>query len=108
MCRASQFDPRVRFFVEVGDSWGNNSTSVRGDVAAEVTKPKRHDCGDLIIRGHSLLGETLLKRRLLDALDLASLGRPEAVPRDDRAAKLKLAATESFSTIAKVTYESHC
>jgi hypothetical protein len=79
-------------------SWrqlGNSSTIVRGDVAAEVTKPKRQDCGDLIILGHSLLGETLLKRRLLDVLDLAIhsllVGQGKPFFRDDRAAKLKLA-----------------
>ena len=49
----------------------NNSTIVRGDVAAEVTKLKQQDGGDLLILGHGLLGETLLKQRLLDVLDLA-------------------------------------
>ena len=49
----------------------NNSTIVRGEVAAEVTKLKQQDGGDLLILGHGLLGETLLKQRLLDVLDLA-------------------------------------
>jgi dihydrofolate reductase len=34
----------------------NNSTVVRGDVAAEVTKLKQQDGGDLLILGHGLLG----------------------------------------------------
>jgi len=37
----------------------NNSTVVRGDVAAEATKLKQEDGGDLLILGHGLLGETL-------------------------------------------------
>ena len=35
------------------------------------TKLKQQDGGDLLILGHGLLGETLLKQRLLDVLDLA-------------------------------------
>jgi hypothetical protein len=56
----------------------NNSTIVRGDVAAEVAKLKQQDGGDLLILGHGLLGEALLKQRLLDVLDVdpSRLGRP--------------------------------
>src|SRR5215468_9306921 len=49
----------------------NNSTLVRGDVVAEVTRLKQQEGGDLLIYGHGLLGETLLRRRLLDVLDLS-------------------------------------
>jgi dihydrofolate reductase len=87
----------------------NNSTIVRGDVAAEVTKLKQQDGGDLLILGHGLLGETLLKQRLLDVLDLAIypvlLGHGKPFFREGQAVKLKLAATKSFSKIVKVTYE---
>jgi len=51
----------------------NNSTIVRGDDAAEVTKLKQQDGGDLLLLGHGLLGETLLQRRLIDVLDLSIL-----------------------------------
>ncbi len=87
----------------------NNSTIIRGDVATEVTKLKQQDGGDLLILGHGLLGETLLKHRLLDVLDVAIhpvlVGRGKPFFREDQAVKLKLAATKSFSKIVKITYE---
>jgi dihydrofolate reductase len=88
----------------------NNSTIVRGDVAAEVAKLKQQpDGGDLLILGHGLLGETLLRQRLLDVLDLAIhpvlVGHGKPFFREGQAVKLKLAATKSFSKIIKVTYE---
>jgi len=87
----------------------NNSTIVRGDVAAEVTKLKQQEGGDLLILGHGLLGETLLKQRLLDVLDLAIhpvlLGHGKPFFREGQAVKLKLAAAKCFSKIVKVTYE---
>src|SRR5262249_39399819 len=39
----------------------NNSTLIRGDVAAEVAKLKAEPGGDLLIYGHGQLAETLLK-----------------------------------------------
>jgi dihydrofolate reductase len=87
----------------------NNSIVVRGDVAAEVTKLKQQDGGDLLLLGHGLLGETLLKHRLLDVLDLAIhpvvVGHGKPFFREGQAAKLKLAATKTFSKIVKLTYE---
>jgi dihydrofolate reductase len=87
----------------------SNSTIVRGDVAAEVTKLKQQDGGDLLILGHGLLGETLLKHRLLDVLDLAIhpvlLGDGKPLFREGQAVKLKPAATRSFSKVVKVSYE---
>jgi len=87
----------------------NNSSIVRGDVAAEVTKFKQQDGGDLPVLGHGLLGETLLRRRLIDVLDLSVLpvivGHGKPFFREGQAVKLKLAATKSFSKIVKLTYE---
>jgi dihydrofolate reductase len=48
----------------------NNSILVRGDIAAEVKKLKQQEGGDLLVFGHGLIGETLLKQNLLDVLDL--------------------------------------
>ncbi len=74
-----------------------------------MTKLKQQDGGDLLILGHGLLGETLLKQRLLDVLDLAIypvlVGHGRPFSREGQAVKLKLAATKSFSKIVKVTYE---
>jgi dihydrofolate reductase len=93
--------------VEIAE-W-SNSTIVRGDVAAEVTKLKQQNGGDLLILGHGLLGQTLLKQRLVDVLDVAIypelVGHGRPFLREGQAAKLKLAATKSFSKIVKLTYE---
>jgi dihydrofolate reductase len=87
----------------------NNSTIVRGDVAAEVIKLKQQDGGNLLVLGHGLLGETLLKHRLLDVLDLSILpalvGQGKQFSREGQAVKLKLTAVKSFSKIVKITYE---
>jgi dihydrofolate reductase len=87
----------------------DNSTIVRGDVVAEVTKLKQQDGGDLLVLGHGLLGETLLKARLLDVLDLGIhpvlVGHGKPLFREGVAANLKLATTRSFSKLVSVTYE---
>jgi dihydrofolate reductase len=87
----------------------NNSTLLRGDVATEVTKLKQQDGGDLFILGHGLLGETLLKRRLLDVLNLGIhpvlVGPGKPLFREGQAVELKLATTKNFSKIVKVSYE---
>jgi|SRR5215472_13534907 len=90
-------------------SW-ENSTVVRGDVAAEVTKLKQQDGRDLLIWGHGLLAETLLKRHLLDVLDISIYpvvaGRGKPFLRAGQNANLKLVTTKSFSKgIVKLTYE---
>jgi dihydrofolate reductase len=87
----------------------SNSTIVRGDVVAEVTKLKQGEGRDLLVFGHGLLGETLLKHQLLDVLDLSIhpvvVGRGKLLFREEASAKLKLVATKSFSQIVKLTYE---
>jgi dihydrofolate reductase len=50
-----------------GAAW-SNSTMIRGNVVAEVTKLKQQAGRDLVIYGHGLLGQTLLQHRLLDEL----------------------------------------
>jgi dihydrofolate reductase len=87
----------------------NNSTIVRGDIAAEVTRLKQQDGGDLLVLGHGLFGETLLQQRLIDVIDLSILpvivGHGKPFFREGQAVKLKLAATRCFSKIVKLTYE---
>jgi len=87
----------------------NNSSIVRGDVATEVIKLKQEDGGDLLVYGHGLLGETLLKQELLDVLDISIhptfVGSGKLLFRDGEDANLKLVATKSFSKIVKLTYE---
>jgi dihydrofolate reductase len=87
----------------------NNSTLVRGDVAAEVTRLKQQEGGNLLVFGHGLIGETLLKQNLLDVLDLSIhpviVGSGKQFFREGESAKLRLAATKTFSNIVKLTYE---
>jgi dihydrofolate reductase len=86
----------------------NNSTIVRGEVAAEVTKLKQQDGGDILVLGHGLLGETLLRQRLLDVLELAIhpvlVGKGKPFFRELQALELNLAGTKCYSKIVKVTY----
>ena len=88
----------------------NNSTIVRSDVEAYVTRLKQQEGRDLLIYGHGLLAETLLKHHLLDILDLSIhplvLGQGKQLFRQGETAALRLVATKSFSKgIVKLTYE---
>jgi dihydrofolate reductase len=90
-------------------SW-NNSTIVRGDVAAEVIRLKEQKGGNLIVFGHGLLGETLLKGQLVDRLDLwvhpLVLGHGRQFFRPGLNANLKLVATKQYTTgLVGMTYE---
>jgi dihydrofolate reductase len=94
--------------IETAD-WAN-STIIRGDVVEETTKLKQQDGGDIIILGHGLLAETLLKHSLVDVLDLdvypVMLGHGKPLFREEQAVKLKLAATKVYSKIIKLSYET--
>ncbi len=87
----------------------NNSTIVRGDVVAEVTRLKQQEGGNLLVLGHGRLGETLLQHRLLDVLDLsiypALIGRGTPLRREGQAVNLELTAVRTYSKIVKLTYE---
>lgn len=88
----------------------NNTTIVRGEVVTEVTRLKQQEGGDLLIYGHGLLGETLLKHHVLDVLDLSIhplvVGHGKQFFREGENAKLRLVAAKSFSKgIVKLTYE---
>jgi dihydrofolate reductase len=88
----------------------NNSTIVRGDAAAEVAELKCQGGGDLLIWGHGLLAETLLKHQLLDILDISIhpvvAGNGKPFLREGQKANLRLVTTKTFSKgIVKLTYE---
>jgi len=101
--------PKYVFSSKLEKAEWNNSTILRGDVATEVLKLKQQEGGDLLVFGHGLLGETLLQQHLLDVLDLSIyplvVGRGKLLFRKGESAKLRLAATKSFSHIVKLTYE---
>lgn len=89
--------------------WGN-PTIVRGDVVAEVTRLKQQEGGNLLILGHGLFGETLLRERLIDVIDLTIypllLGRGKQFFREGQDAKLRPTAVKTFSKVVKLTYET--
>lgn len=102
--------PKYVFSSTLETAAWNNSTLVRGDVVAEVSRLKQQEGGNLLIFGHGLLGETLLKHHLLDVLDLEVhplvLGHGRQFLRQDLNATLKFVAAKSFSTgIVRLTYE---
>jgi dihydrofolate reductase len=88
----------------------HNSTVVRGDVAAEAAKLKQQGGRDLLIWGHGLLAQTLLKQHLLDVLDISIYpllaGRGKMFSREGQDNGLRLVTAKSFSKgIVKLTYE---
>jgi dihydrofolate reductase len=102
--------PKYVFSSTLETAAWNNSTIIRGDVVAEVSRLKEQDGGNLLVFGHGLLGETLLKHHLLDVLDLEVhpliLGHGGQFLREDLSATLKLVTTRSFSTgIVRLSYE---
>jgi dihydrofolate reductase len=104
--------PKYVFSSKLERADWTNSTIVRGDVVAEVTKLKEQEGGNLLVYGHGLLGETLLKHGLLDVLDLSIhpilLGRGKLFLREGQSASLRLIATKMFARgIVKLTYEPH-
>jgi len=89
----------------------SNSSIVKGDVAAEAAKLKQQDGMDLVIYGHGLLGETLLKHHLLDELNLwihpVVVGRGKLLFREGGKTNLKLVRQKSLGTgIVVVTYQA--
>lgn len=102
--------PKYVFSSKLETSEWNNSTIVRGDVVAEVTRLKQQEGRDLLIYGHGLLGETLLKHHLLDVIDLSIhplvVGHGKPFFREGENTRLRLIAAKSFSKgIVKLTYE---
>ncbi len=72
-----------------------------------MTGLKQQEGRDLLIYGHGLLGETLLKHHLLDVLDLSAYsGAGETILPARSKYHMRLVATKSFSKgIVKLTYE---
>ena len=83
-----------------GADW-RNSTIVRGDVLAEVTKIKEQDGRDLALFGHGRLAQTLLENGLIDELRLsvhpvlAGAGLPQFS--NGRKTPLKLVSAKTFT-----------
>jgi dihydrofolate reductase len=92
------------------DAGWDNSTIVRGDVAAETAKLKQQEGRDLLIWGHGLLAQTLLKQHLIDVLDISIYpvlaGHGKMFFREGQDGDLSLVTAKTFSKgIVKLTYE---
>ena len=81
--------------------WSNSSV-LEGEVATEVAKLKAQAGRDLVIYGHGLLGQTLLKHHLLDELKLwihsCFVGRGKLLFREGEKTNLKLIAQKTLAT----------
>ena len=103
--------PKYVFSSKLETATWNNSTILRGDVRAEVRRLKEQRGGNLLmIYGHGLLAETLLKHQLTDAIDVSVhpllLGRGKLLFRAEQYATLRLIAAKTFARgIVKLTYE---
>lgn len=101
--------PKYVFSATLENAEWANTTIVRGDVVEAVTRLKQQGGANLVVLGHGRLSETLLRHRLLDVLELSIypelVGRGRPFLRQGQTAKLKLAATKTFSNIVKLTYE---
>ena len=101
--------PKYVFSSTLEEAGWSNSTIVQGDPVAEVTRLKQQEGGDLLIMGHGLLAETLLRERLTDVIDLTIhpllIGRGRQFFREHQDVRLRLAAARTFSEIVKLTYE---
>jgi dihydrofolate reductase len=102
--------PKYVFSSTLETAAWNNTTIVRGDVVAYVTRLKQQEGQDLLIYGHGLLAETLLEHHLLDVLDLSIyplvVGQGKPFFREGENARFRLVAAKSFSQgIVKLTYE---
>ena len=80
----------------------SNSTIVRGDVVAQVTKIKEQDGRDLAIFGHGRLAQTLLENGLIDELRLAIhpvlAGAELPQFSNDHKMPLRLVSAKTFTT----------
>jgi len=88
----------------------NNSTIIHGDVVTETAKLKQQEGQDLIIYGHGLLGQTLLKHHLLDELRFSVqpviVGRGKLLFREGERANLELvSATPRANGVVVLSYQ---
>jgi len=89
----------------------SNSTIVRGDVVAQVTKLKEQDGRDLALFGHGRLAQALLENGLIDELRLsihpvlAGAGLPQFT--NGGKTRLTLVSTKTFTTgVVVLSYQT--
>jgi dihydrofolate reductase len=90
---ADKFNGMRKYVVSstLGEAEWNNTTVIRGDVAAEVARLKQADGGDILVNGSARLVETLMANDLVDEYRLmvfpVVLGKGKRLFRDPAQAK---------------------
>jgi class 3 adenylate cyclase/dihydrofolate reductase len=89
----------------------NNTTVIRGDLAAEVSKLKQRTDGDILVSGSAELVDSLMELDLVDELRImlfpVVLGSGKRLFRDERGTShLRLVGTRTFSSgVVLLSYE---
>ena len=88
----------------------NNSTLIKDDVVAEITKLKQQDGPDLVVHGSATLVQTLMQHDLVDRYRLLVypliLGKGKRLFKEGTTATLRLVETRSFTSgVAALVYE---
>jgi len=88
----------------------NNSTLIKDNIVAEITKLKQQDGPDMVVHGSATLVQTLIQHDLVDRYRLlvypVVLGKGKRLFQEGTIATLKLVETQSFSSgVAALIYE---
>ncbi len=88
----------------------NNSTLIKGNIVAEITKLKQQDGKDITVHGSATLVQTLMQHDLVDRYRLlvypVVLGKGKRLFQEGTTATLKLVETQSLSSgVAALIYQ---
>ncbi len=80
----------------------NNSTLIKDNIVAEITKLKQQDGADLVVHGSATLAQTLMQHDLVDRYRLLVyplvVGQGKRLFAEGSTATLKLVEAKSFSS----------
>ncbi|RIK43617.1 MAG: pyrimidine reductase [Chloroflexi bacterium] len=88
----------------------NNSVLLKGNILEEITKLKQQDGPDIVVHGSGRLVQTLMQHDLVDTYRILVyplvLGKGQRLFEEGATAKLKLVASQSFSSgVVGLIYE---
>jgi dihydrofolate reductase len=88
----------------------NNSTLIKGNVVAEITKLKQQDGKDITVHGSATLVQTLMQHDLVDRYRLlvypVVVGKGKRLFKEGIPVTLKLLESQSFSSgVVALVYE---
>jgi len=103
--------PKSVVTTTLNDLAWSNSTAIHADIAGEVNKLKAQDGQDILVFGSGKLVQTLIDLDLVDRYHLliypVVLGKGQKLFEDGRDAKLKVVATNLYSSgVIGVIYEA--